>query len=134
MKWRQRLAVWGEDLACAYLVSQGYRLFARNVRTPYGEIDLIVRGSGSSETPSEPGGLTVFVEVKTRSSTAFGNPEQAVTASKRAHLLAAAQEFMRLHPELEGGWRVDVIAILRAREGEPPEICHFENAVTADQP
>lgn len=129
---RQKLAVWGENLAQKYLESHGYQPLARNVRTPYGEIDLVVRKIDHNKLSLEACDLTVFVEVKTRSSTSYGYPEQAVTPGKRAHLLAAAQEFIRTHPELDGNWRVDVIAILKTGQDTPPEILHFENAVTAE--
>ena len=128
---RQYLARWGEDLAADFLTRRGYQIVDRNVRTPYGEIDLIasreVQASGSPASR-----LTVFVEVKTRSSTAYGLPEEAVTSRKRAHLLAAAQEYIRIHPELEGDWRVDVVAILRTGRAALPQIEIFENAVTAE--
>lgn len=109
---------WGEDQAEAYLLRKGYEVIARNVRTPYGELDLIVRREGR----------VIFVEVKTRTSTSFGFPEEAVTARKRDHLLWAAQAYLQEHAELEGDWQIDVLAIRRQRAG-PPEILHFENVV-----
>lgn len=52
---RRHLGRQGEDLACNHLKSQGYKIFATNVRTPFGEIDLIaVRGNEAH-----------FIEVKT---------------------------------------------------------------------
>ncbi len=130
---RQKLASWGENLAADYLVRQGYQIIGRNVRTPYGEIDLIARrecqGAGRLKQATP---LTLFVEVKARSSTSFGYPEQSITPAKKAHLLASAQEYIRLHPELEGEWRVDVIAILHRGYQLQPEIRVFENAVTAE--
>jgi len=115
---RQRLGRWGESLAARYLERKGYAIVERNARTPYGEIDLIVLD----------GDTVVFVEVKTRRSKRFGWPEEAVTLRKQEHLLAAAQSFLVSHPELEGDWRFDVIAIRQVRPGEAPEITHFEHA------
>lgn len=125
---RQAFGRWGEDQAARYLVQRGYTLLARNVRTSYGEIDLIVQKDCE---PGDPAGsrVTVFVEVKTRSSNAFGLPEEAITARKREHLLGAAQSYIQGHPDLEGAWRVDVIAIRRTGFGKAPEILHFEDAV-----
>lgn len=116
---RQSLGRWGEQLAAAFLQQRGYQLVAANARTPYGELDLVTRQNE----------VTVFVEVKTRSSTRFGLPEEAVTAQKRAHLLAAAQAYLEDHPDLPRDWRVDVIAILHGGKSRSPEIIHFENAV-----
>jgi putative endonuclease len=115
---RQALGRWGEDQAAAYLAGAGYTLLGRNLRTPYGEIDLLMR----------QGETLVFVEVKTRAGTSLGYPEISVNARKQAHLLAAAQAYLQARPELEGDWRVDVIAVQRLA-GMPPQITHFENAV-----
>ncbi len=131
----QALGNWGERAAADYLRQHGYTILACNARTPYGEIDLVAR----QEDP-QPGILQaseggppcaiVFVEVKTRSSTTFGLPEESITARKKAHLLSAAQAYLQAHPELDGDWRVDVISIQRLYPQEAPVITHFENAIT----
>lgn len=123
---RQILGSWGEKLAAEFLREHGYSITASNVRTPYGEIDLIARQAEAGQGMVE---VTVFVEVKTRSSRTFGYPEEAVTPRKQAHLTGAAQYYLQEHPELAGDWRIDVIAIERNPEGKPPTIHHFENAV-----
>jgi putative endonuclease len=134
---RQRLGTWGEDLAADFLQKQGFEILERNLRTSHGEIDLIARKQvGEISNPvgqDGPASLTVFVEVKARSGTEFGYPEQAVTAAKRLHLLASAQEYILQHPEAGGEWRMDVIAILRPRDGSAPQIRVFENAITAEE-
>jgi putative endonuclease len=126
---RQLLGRWGERLAGEYLSERGYLILASNVRTPYGEIDLIACQPGEDVADQDDQPVTVFVEVKTRSSTAYGYPEEAVTAKKQAHLLGAAQHYLMEHPELSGAWRIDVIAIERSRGGRPANIQHFENAI-----
>jgi putative endonuclease len=126
-KARQALGKWGESIAAEYLIIKGYEILGRNLRTPYGEIDLIARLAGKSSSDRD---ILVFVEVKTRATPAFGYPEEAVNLRKRAHLLAAAQYYMQAHAELDGDWRIDVIAIQRLLPGNPPAITHFENAVS----
>jgi putative endonuclease len=116
---RQALGRWGEERAARYLTDLGYNLLARNLRTPYGEIDLIAWRDG----------ITVFVEVKTRTSTTFGMPEDAVTLRKQAHLRASVEFYLQDHPDFEGDWRIDVIAIQRLRRGQLESILHFENAL-----
>ncbi len=117
---KQQVGRWGEDVAARHLEERGYRVIGRNFRTPYGEIDLI----------AQQGGLTVFVEVKARTGGGFGLPEDAVTPSKREHLLSAIQAYWQAQPD-EGEWRVDVVSV-RGRPGEKDvEIEHFENALTA---
>ncbi len=120
MNRRQALGRWGEARAAAYLEARGYRILARNQRTPYGELDLIALRAGQ----------VVFVEVKTRSGRAFGHPEEAVTPRKQAHLLAAARHYLQSHPALPADWRVDVVAVYRPAADLPPEILHFENILS----
>jgi putative endonuclease len=115
----KKLGGWGEQRAAEYLETKGYRILDRNVRTPYGEIDLV------AETNLQ----LVFVEVKTRSSTRFGQPEEAIDEDKLTHMIESAESYLIEHPNLEGDWRIDVIAIL-LRPGREPEITHFENAVS----
>jgi len=117
----QSLGRWGEDCAARYLEQKGYSIVGRNVRTPYGEIDLLVR--------KEESGSLVFVEVKTRASTTYGPPEISVTQRKQEHLVASILSYFQEHPEMEDQWRVDVIAVECERSGEPAIITHFENAL-----
>jgi len=115
----QAIGRWGESFAAEYLTRRGYTILERNARTAYGEIDIVA-------TQSE---VAVFVEVKTRTSTAYGYPEESITPKKRAHLIASAQAYLQTHPELETDWRIDVIAIHRPHSDRSPQITHFENAV-----
>ena len=115
---RQRLGRWGEEAAARYLQNLGYEIVARNLRTEYGELDLVARKAG----------VLVFVEVKARRSAHFGHPEESVTPAKQEHIVSAAQAYLQTQPT-DTEWRVDVIAV-RPRVGEPPEIVHFENALS----
>ncbi len=117
----QALGRWGEDCAARYLEQKGYSIVARNLRTPFGEIDLLAR-------QEEPCNL-VFVEVKTRASTTFGPPEISFNQRKQDHLMAAILSYFQEHPEMEDIWRVDVIAVERLKSEEPAIITHFENAL-----
>ena len=110
----------GEEAAARHLASLGYTIRARNVRTPYGEVDLIaVRGES-----------TVFVEVKTRRSRTYGLPEEGVTARKRRRLTASAQYYLQDHGLSATPWRIDVVAVECDRAGTVKRIEVFENAVT----
>jgi putative endonuclease len=122
---RQELGSWGEGIAADFLIKQGYAIIARNMRTPYGEVDLVAQQlSNAADHPP----VTVFVEVKTRTSQAFGYPEEAVTPRKQSNLISASQHYLQEHPDLIGDWRIDVIAIENYPDG-PPIIHHFENAI-----
>ena len=121
----QELGKWGEKLAADFLVKQGYTIVARNVRSPYGEVDLIAQ----QPDKSNPDGMTiVFVEVKTRRTQSYGFPEESITTSKQEHLISAALHYLQEHPEFDQDWRIDVIAIERY-ENLDPIIHHFENAI-----
>jgi putative endonuclease len=91
----------GEEQAARYLESQGYQVVARNYRYKRAEIDLIVRQDN----------WLVFVEVKTRSSTAFGHPEEFVDAKKRVNILQAAAHYLE-ETSWQGHVRYDVVAVL----------------------
>lgn len=119
MAYRQRLGRWGESLAAEYLSKLGYLILERNARTAYGELDLVAIQSD----------ILVFVEVKTRTGTSLAPPEAGVTRLKKKHLLAAAQAYLQLHPQLPENYRIDVIAIRGKVGGPQPEIVHFENAL-----
>ena len=113
-KHNQRVGAWGEETAAVWLAGKGYEVSRRNVRTPYGEIDIIVKKSD----------VTIFVEVKTLTSTKNLLPEQQITARKREHMLNAA-----LHYAAENAierWQIDVLAI-EGKPGDKLTIHHFEN-------
>lgn len=89
-----------EELAARHLEAQGYRVRARNVRAPLGEIDLV----------AEEGDTLVFVEVRGRTSTAFGSALESITPAKRRRLVRLALLYLQGHPHA-GPWRIDVVAV-----------------------
>ena len=97
-------------------MQNNYEILARNIRTPYGEIDIVAR----------QGDITIFVEVKTRTSNKMGLPEESITPRKRGHMLAAADHYAAEH-EIDH-WQIDVIAI-EGKPGSTPKITYFENAI-----
>jgi putative endonuclease len=128
---RQSLGRWGESIAAQYLESQDYKIKERNARTPYGEIDIVaLQPITAFLDSSDLTSVTVFVEVKTRSSTTYGFPEESITARKQAHMLAAAQSYMQENPDLGNDWRIDVIAIQCWSSRKKHSIRHFENVLT----
>ena len=91
----------GEDLAVRYLKSQGYKILDRNFHCRVGEIDIIAQENQT----------LVFVEVKTRWSKKFGEPQEAVTPWKLKSIIKTGQYFKLLHPKLSEDLRIDVVAI-----------------------
>ncbi len=118
---RQSLGRWGETQAAEYLRQQGYEILAHNVRTAYGEIDLLAR----------QGEQFVFVEVRTRASSSLGPPELSISARKLAHMRSAAEAYMLGQPDAAGAWRLDMIAVRRYADAPQPEILHFEDVAAA---
>ena len=112
----QKVGQWGEQVAAEHLVSRGCEVIGRNVRTPYGEIDVVAR----------QGDTTLFVEVKTRTSNKMGLPEESITARKREHMIACAEHYAAEH-EIDH-WQIDVISI-EGRPGTEPVITYFERAI-----
>lgn len=105
----------GEELAAAYLRSQGYAILHRNYRTPLGEADLVARD----------GEAVVFVEVKARSSDAFGQPFEAVDPRKQEKIKRVALYYLKQN-RLEAPVRFDVISIVSRSGGS--EVNHIREA------
>jgi putative endonuclease len=105
----------GENLAAEFLMRKGFEVIERNYRYKHAEIDLIVQRDN----------WLIFVEVKTRSSTAFGQPEEFVGSLKGRKVFEAAEEYIFAN-DWKGHVRFDVVSVLMAPE---PVIEHFEDAI-----
>lgn len=105
----------GEDAAAEYLLSRGYRILRRNYRSRRAEIDIVARKEG----------VLVFVEVKARRGSSFGEPEEAVTREKLRRIRSAASAFLSREAGGERACRFDVVAVLFGRGG--PVIRHTED-------
>jgi putative endonuclease len=104
----------GEDLAADFLQKKGYEIVTRNYRHKHAEIDLIVKKDS----------FIVFVEVKTRSYSFYGEPEAFVDSRKAATVLRAAEQYTHEN-KYEGNIRFDIVSV---KTGSKPEIVHFEDA------
>ena len=115
---RRATGQWGEKKAAAYLQMNGVRIIASNVRTPFGEIDLI----GEDEDQ------LVFIEVKTLRKKPFGEPEISVTIKKQSHMIDSALSYLQKNDLLERQWRIDVVS-LHPLERDRIEYHWFKNAI-----
>lgn len=106
----------GEEIAAQYLMKSGYKILRRNFFFDKAEIDIIAQKEKDT---------VVIVEVKTRNSDFFGDPQSFVTPSKIKLLVKAANEYI-LSNDLDVEIRFDIIAILKNQKTESLE--HFENA------
>jgi len=115
---RRAVGLEGEAVARRFLKDLGFRIVEENFNCPLGEIDLIV----------EDGDILVFVEVKTRRSTRFGTPAEAVHARKQRQILRVAEAYMR-ERRFRGPCRVDVVAVEFPGQGAEARIELIRNAV-----
>ena len=109
------LGAWGEQLATNYLLNQGYEILERNYRFSKAEIDIIARLDD----------LLIVVEVKTRNSAFFGDPQSFVSGGKIKLLVKAANEYV-VSNNLNNEVRFDIIAVLKNNTDE--QIEHFPAA------
>jgi len=109
------LGNWGEDIAFDFLVEKGYEIKERNWRFKKAEVDIIAKMENT----------LVAVEVKTRSTDYFGNPQDFIKQKKIKLLVKAVDEYVNRN-DLDVEVRFDVIAIVKT--GNEIKIEHLEDA------
>ena len=98
----------GEEIAAEYFLSKGYEILHRNWRHKHLEVDIVANRNG----------ILHFIEVKTRTSLAFGFPEENVTATKMNRLINASAEFLYQYPQWQR-IQFDVLSInINSRSNE----------------
>ena len=117
---RKELGDIGEELARKFLKKKGYRIRETNFRCREGEIDII----------AEQKGYLVFIEVRTKTGSSFGSPEESVTTAKKEKLIASALAYMSSHKDLPDNWRIDFVGIELDQNGKTTRIELIENAVS----
>ncbi len=105
----------GEELAIAFLLEKGYVILEKNYRFLKAEVDIIAQKEND----------LVVVEVKTRSSEVFGNPQDFVN-KKKIQLLVSAIDHYVIEKDLDVNVRFDIIAILNQKSTFT--IDHIEDA------
>lgn len=118
MDQRRVLGLAGEHLAERELGRHGLRVVARNVRTRYGEIDLICRDSRGY----------AFIEVKTRRAKSFVAAVEAVDARKAARLAALAQAWLAHRGERDAVWRIVIAALTVGAAGTRVELVDLDRS------
>ncbi|MDO1502322.1 YraN family protein [Winogradskyella maritima] len=105
----------GEKMAVDFLLSHGYTIVAQNYRFDKAEVDIIARLEDT----------LAIIEVKTRSTIDFGNPQDFVKPKQIKNLVKAVDEYVTIH-DLDVEVRFDIIAIVK--NGKTYDIEHLENA------
>lgn len=107
----------GEEMAALHLLKSGYDILIRNYTFQKGEIDIIARKENT----------IIIVEVKTRSTPDFGNPQDFLKAGQIQRLVATANHFVENFVEDEDiDVRFDIVAIIKNKAGTKLE--HIEDA------
>lgn len=106
----------GESIASKYLYDLGYIILEQNWRHRQAEIDIIARDQD----------VLVFVEVKTKSYVAFGDPAESVNSRKERLLIDAATEYC-IKVEHEWEIRFDIVSVVMTKEGNVT-LDHYKDA------
>ncbi len=109
----------GEAIAKKHLINKGYEILALNYRYSRAEVDIIAKNAN----------VLVFIEVKTKSYTFYGDPSESVTAAKERMYFDAANKYME-EIEWDGEIRFDIISLILSKDGQH-KISHFEDAFFA---
>jgi putative endonuclease len=120
-KERIRVGKTGENAARAYLEELGYSIIEVNYRCPLGEIDLVARD----------GKTIVLVEVRTKTSRAYGSPEESINAEKARRLRRLALYYLQSKRQNETPSRIDLLAVLLSKENlEVKSIRHIRGILS----
>jgi putative endonuclease len=109
----------GEQVAASFLIERGYRVLAKNQRTPLGEIDLVCLD----------GGEVVIVEVKARFDDEYGSALEAIGPRKSARLRAAAVWWLAQRASLPSRLRFDAVVVELDGHGLPRTVQHLKDII-----
>ena len=118
MRNKTKIGQGAENMACEYLIKQGYKILEQNWRFKHLEIDII----------AEKDNLLVVVEVKYRQSVSFGEPEVFVNKQKQKFLIEAINQYIR-QKDIDREVRFDIIAI--SKLSDTLYLNHIEDAFYA---
>ena len=109
------LGKWGEDLAADYLQRKGYTIIERDWKSGRRDLDIVAKN----------GNVIVFVEVKTRRNSLYGQPEEAVDYRKLQSLQQAINHYIKFR-HIRQEVRFDIISIV-GTIGSEPDIQHIQD-------
>lgn len=119
MNYKQSAGKFGENLAKDYLLRRGHKIIGANLKIGFKEIDII----------AEKNGIVIFVEVKTRLSSIFGNAEDALD-SKKINNLKTALEFYVYKNNLDGNLaRLDFISVDIIKPRKIAKVKHYKDII-----
>ena len=108
----------GEDIACNFLIKNGFRIIGRNISNKLGEIDIVAQNNR----------ILHFIEVKTGSASDKINPSENLNYHKIRKFLRAVEIYISNNKISEQQrWQMDAIVVVFSCNSEPPNISHIEN-------
>ena len=116
---KKNIGATGEMIAGSYLKKKGYKIIGRNIRTIFGEIDIVAKLKK----------LIVFVEVRTRATSSLGPPYLSVTMLKQRHIIKNALSYLKANKLMRADWRIDIVSVKLNYAHEVENIELIENAV-----
>jgi putative endonuclease len=115
---RKQLGDLGEKESLKLLENKGYKLLEKNFRCNLGEVDLIMKKDEE----------LVFVEVRSRTGTAFGEPYETVNITKQNKLYRLAEYYLNYKNLHDLSCRFDVLSVVITSDGTVRKMEHIENA------
>ena len=116
---RREIGLTGEKLAKSFLKKKGYKIYETNFRCSQGEIDIVARCKD----------YLVFIEVRTKTNTDFGIPEESITLAKKQKIVKTALTYINSHKNLPVFWRVDFVAVEIDQNGKVGRLTLIENII-----
>lgn len=117
-KSNKQIGNYGEEAAAKFLQKSGFKILERNYRySRLCEIDIIAKNKDT----------IVFVEVKTRTSTSFGHPFEAINKSKLSNVFKAGLFYLQNTQESYKNYRIDIISVIGNINDKNPKIEHLKN-------
>lgn len=123
-KTKKEIGDFGEKIATWFLEKKGYKILDQNYYSRFGELDIVAYDYSSKNPTTQQ---LVFVEVKTRTSDKFGQPQEAVGRAKKGKIIRTIYKFFEATKIRHQNWRIDIIAIKLKEKNQKALIKHFKN-------
>ncbi len=121
MNYNDKVGSWAQDLVEKHLVGKDYKVLARNWTCRFGELDLVMFDQSAK--------LVVFIEIKARQNTAFGEPLEGITARKQAKLAKTIQSYLEKDAISHDQFRTDFIGVFYFPARGKAKITHLKDVV-----
>lgn len=119
--YKQTIGLKGQQIVEKYLVDKGYITLVKNWTCRYGEIDLVMFDNLTKEV--------VFIEIKTRTTTSFGQPQEAISQEKQLKLAKTIEKYLEKDGICQSKYRIDLIGVYFHQDKRSAKITHIKDVV-----